>query len=420
MSQPQLTTLPNGLRIVTDRMESLQTAAIGIWANVGARHETAEQGGIAHLWEHMAFKGTPARNAFDIAAAIENVGGQLNAYTGREVTGYYARVLEQDVPLALDIIGDILLNSLLDESELVKERAVVIQEIGQANDTPDDIIYDHLQAMSFPDQPLGRPILGTVQSVNAIMPDDIRAFIKRTYHAGSLAISAAGAVDHDAIVRQCETLFGHLQSAPPALATPATYAGGAYREDRVLDQTHILIGFNGVSLHDPDYYNSQIYAMAMGGGMSSRLFQEVREKRGLVYSIHSFHSGFDDNGLFAVYAGTGPDELQDMIPVIMDEMRKSADALPPAELNRARAQVKAQFLMSSEKCFARAELWASQLLTYGHLKPIAGILAQLDAATQADLSRVAANILSSSPSVIALGPVETLEPYAETVARLAT
>ena len=415
----QLSVLPNGLRIVTDTMPGLSTAAIGIWVDVGSRHEAAEQSGIAHLWEHMAFKGTARRSAFDIVAEIENVGGQLNAYTGREATAYYARVMKDDVPLSLDILADILFHSTVPEDELVKERAVVIQEIGQVNDTPDDIIYDHFQTYAYPDMALGRPVLGSIPTVNNVTRDDILKFIGRSYHAGSLVISAAGAVDHDAIVRQCEQLFGHLPHKPLLESAPALYCGGGFREQRPLDQVHLIMGFDGVSLHDPDYYTQQVYSMLLGGGMSSRLFQEIREKRGLVYSIHSFGSSFSECGLFGVYAGTGDEEVAAMIPVIADELKKSAGRLPHDEISRARAQVKAGFLMTLESCMARAELWAGQLLTFGRLMPVDDILQKIDDVTADNIQNLSQRMLSSPLSVIAIGPIDHLEPHSETLARMA-
>ena len=419
VSPVQLTTLANGLRIVTDRVDGVLTAAVGVWVDVGARHEETHLGGIAHLWEHMAFKGTKRRAAFDIVAEIENVGGQLNAYTGREATAYYARVMQQHVPLALDILGDILFHSTVPEDELVKERAVVVQEIGQVNDTPDDIIYDHLQAHAYPDNTLGRPVLGTIASVSSVTRDDIFAFIGRTYHAGSLVISAAGAVDHDAIVRQCEQLFGHLPMQPGLVTVPALYSGGGYREQRTLDQVHLIMGFDGVSCRDPDYYTAQVYSMLVGGGMSSRLFQEVREKRGLVYSIHSFAHSFSECGLFGVYAGTGDEEVAEMVPVIANELLKSRDRLPADEIARAKAQVKAGFLMSLESSMARAELWAGQLLTFQHLLPIEEILQKMDDVNADRMQILAEKILKSAPSMISIGPLDHLEAHADTLARLA-
>ena len=416
---PQLATLPNGLRIVTDRMDNIQTAAIGVWVDVGARHEEPDLGGIAHLWEHMAFKGTVRRSAFDIAAEIENVGGQFNAYTGRELTGYFVRVLEKDVALSLDMLADILLNSTIDEDELARERAVIIQEIGQANDTPDDIIYDHMQTIAYPDNQLGKPVLGSITSVNATTRSDILKFIECNYHAGALVVSAAGAVDHDAIVLQCQSLFGNLPKKPDTVIMPAQYHGGNYRETRALDQVHLIMAFDGVGLHDPDYYTAQIYAMLMGGGMSSRLFQEVREKRGLVYSIHCFSSSFSDCGLFGVYAGTGDEEVAEMMPVIADELKKSLTLLPEDEIQRAKAQVKAGFLMSLESCMARAELWAGQLLTFNYLMPVADILQKIDDVSAIRIQSLATRILSSAPSVIAIGPLDHLEPHEATIARLA-
>src|SRR6266550_102270 len=284
----RLSTLPSGLRVATDRIETVDTVSLGIWVDVGTRHEPPEINGVAHFLEHMAFKGTNRRSARGIAEEIEAVGGHLNAYTSRESTAYYARVLKEDVPLALDILADILQNSTFDPEELERERTVILQEIGQANDTPDDIIFDNFQERAFPEQPMGRPVLGRPEIIRQLSREAVMGYLREHYGAARMILSAAGNLDHDRFVDLAATLLSGM-TAERAIATePARYVGGDHREARDLEQLHLVLGFPGLPLGDPDYYAATVLSTAFGGGMSSRLFQEVREKRGLVYSIHSF------------------------------------------------------------------------------------------------------------------------------------
>src|SRR5271156_1213565 len=313
-----LATLPNGPRIVTDRIDTVATVSLGLWVDVGTRHEPAKVNGVAHFLEHMAFKGTKRRSALAIAEEIEAVGGHLNAYTSRESTAYYAKVLKEDLPLALDILADILMNSSFDPAEFERERTVILQEIGQANDTPDDIIFDHFQERAFPDQAMGRPTLGSPEIIRRLSRESVIAYLRDHYGAARMVLSASGNLDHDRFV----DLADRLLSAMPAIganghaitAEPARYIGGEYRQGRDLEQLHLVLGFPSLALGDPDYYAASVLSTAFGGGMSSRLFQEVREKRGLVYTIHSFAHSFRDGGLFGIYAGTGEEEAGELMP----------------------------------------------------------------------------------------------------------
>ena len=300
-----VTRLPNGLSVATDRMDSVETITIGLWSAVGTRHESADENGVAHLLEHMAFKGTKRRTALDIATEIEAVGGYLNAYTGREQTAFYAKILAGDVSLAVDILADIIQNSTYDEDELARERSVVLQEIGQAEDTPDDIVFDHFQEAAFPDQAMGRRVLGQEQIVRAMSRDVVATYLQRTYRADRMVLAGAGAVDHEVLVQLAERSFDRLPAGPPPNIERAAYRGGERRLERDLEQVHVVVGFQGVAYRHADYFVAAIASQILGGGMSSRLFQEVREKRGLVYAISSFTSSFTDDGLFGIYAGTG-------------------------------------------------------------------------------------------------------------------
>ncbi|MBC7908258.1 MAG: insulinase family protein, partial [Rhodospirillaceae bacterium] len=342
------TRLASGLRVVSDPMATVESASLGVWVDAGTRHEPPAVNGISHMLEHMAFKGTERRTARDIAEQMDAVGGHLNAYTARDHTAYYAKILKEDTGLALDIVADILQHSTMDGEELAREQDVVVQEIGQANDTPDDIIFDHFQATAFPDQPLGRPVLGTEELVRAMNRDTILSYMGEHYSAPRMVLAAAGRVDHDQLVAEAERAFARLSTAPDMQPERARYVGGDFREERDIEQVNLVVGFDGVSYDDPDYYAASVLSTLLGGGMSSRLFQEVREKRGLVYSIYSFTSSYNDGGLFGIYAGTGEDEVTELVPVMCEEVVKVTAGVSPDELQRARAQLKASILMSLE------------------------------------------------------------------------
>ena len=327
MSDVKVTTLGNGLRVAVDEMPEVESASLGIWVACGTRHESAELNGMAHMLEHMAFKGTRTRTARAIAEEIENVGGSLNAYTGREITAYHASVLKEDVALGVEMISDILRNSVFDPDELQRERGVILQEIGQALDTPDDLIFDQFQETALPGQPLGRPVLGTADSVEAIGRDDLFAYLARHYTASNMVLSAAGRVEHDRIVDLAEKHFGSVPRTPANAIAPAPlrYVGGDGRETRVLEQAHLVLGCEGIGYRDPDYFALAIYSTLFGGGMSSRLFQRIREERGLVYGIHCFNTAYADGGLFGIYAGTGEDDLAELVPAVCEEFVGVAD-----------------------------------------------------------------------------------------------
>lgn len=412
-SSVRVTTLPNGLRVATDHMDSVETASLGVWSGVGTRHEPAEHNGVAHLLEHMVFKGTARRSARQIAEEIESVGGMLNAYTGREQTAYYAKMLADDVPLAVDILADILQNSIYDAEELQRERAVVLQEIGQAEDTPDDIIFDYFQEAAFPGQAMGRPTLGRSEIVRDLSRDVVAGYLQSRYRAPNMVLAAAGRVDHDQLVDLAGKAFGQLPSGESPASEDASYKGGERREDRELEQVHIVLGFDGLRYGHPDYYVGAVLSQLFGGGMSSRLFQEVREKRGLVYSIHSFSSSFTDSGLFGIYAGTGESEVEEMMPVICDEIAKLAQTMDEEEVARSAAQLKAGILMSRESTSARCEHLANHLLLFGRALTPQEIVAKVNAVTPADVARVARQIFGSVPTLVSLGPVSRVPDYAD-------
>ncbi|WP_439154711.1 M16 family metallopeptidase [Yoonia sp.] len=418
----ELTTLPNGFRIVTEHMPGLQSASIGIWVEAGGRHERIEQNGIAHFLEHMAFKGTKTRSALQIAEAIEDVGGYINAYTSREMTAYYARVLEKDVALGLDVIADILLNPVFDPAEIEVERGVILQEIGQALDTPDDIIFDWLQEVAYPDQALGRTILGPSERVSAFNRADLQGFVGQHYGPNQMILAAAGAIDHDEIVRQSEALFGHLPAVtrPASLLQPAAFRGGERRELKKLEQVHFALALEGPDYRDPMIYTAQIYANALGGGMSSRLFQEVREKRGLCYTILAQAGAYEDTGLTTIYAGTSAEQIAELANVTMDEMKRAADDMSAAEVARARAQMKAGLLMGLECPGNRAERLSRLLSIWGRIPDISETIERIDAVTTGDVKTFAGQMAGGAGSALALyGPADAAPDLAALKARLA-
>ena len=401
-----LTTLPNGFRIATEHMPGLQSAAIGVWVLAGARHEDASQNGIAHFLEHMAFKGTTSRSALQIAEAIEDVGGYINAYTSREVTAYYARVLQDDVPLALDVVADILRNPVFDAREIEVERGVILQEIGQAMDTPDDIIFDWLQEEAYPDHPLGRTILGPEERVRSFSRGDLERFVAQQYVPGQMILSASGAVDHDALVAAAQKLFADMPAAPCHSPKIAKFAGGESRHIKDLEQAHFALAFESPDYSDPAIYAAQIYASVLGGSMSSRLFQEIREKRGLCYTIYAQAGAYADTGMTTIYAGTSGDQIEGLAQITVDEMKRAADDMSQEEVDRARTQMKAGLLMGLESPSNRAERLARMLQIWGRVPELDEIVARIDAVSLADVRRLAEQLAGQSPAALALyGPV---------------
>ena len=403
----RLTTLPNGFRIVTEHMPGLKSASAGVWVMAGGRHETAQQNGIAHFLEHMAFKGTARRTSLQIAEAIEDVGGYINAYTSREMTAYYARVLQADVELALDVIGDIVLNPAFDPKEIEIERGVILQEIGQSLDTPDDIVFDWLQEVSYPDQPFGRTILGPEERVSNFTRADLQGFVGTHYGPGQMILSAAGAVDHDAIVAQATGIFGAMAAKPATTFQPAQFRGLERREVKKLEQVHFAMAFDAPSYRHADVHAAQIYAMVMGGGMSSRLFQKIREERGLCYSIFAQSGAYEDAGQITLYAGTSAADIKSLTQLTVDELKRAADDMSYVEVARARAQIKAGMLMGLESPSSRAERIARLLAIYDRVPDIDESVAKIDAVTTADVRRYAGEVIGADAALALYGPVKS-------------
>ena len=400
-----ITTLDNGFRIVTENMSGLKSASVGIWIDTGGRNETLKQNGIAHFLEHMAFKGTLKRSSLDIAQAIENVGGYINAYTSREMTAYYARVLENDVPLAIDVISDILLNPIFDTQELETERGVILQEIGQSLDTPDDVIFDWLQETAYPDQPLGRTILGSTERVRNFSRDDLIGFVSDHYGPEQMVLSAAGAINHEEVVSQAKSLFDKKVPIKKSKAVGSLYSGGELQVEKDLEQAHFALAFEAPGYLSDSIYASQIYSIALGGGMSSRLFQEIREKRGLCYTIFAQAGAYSDTGLLTIYSGASSENLKNLSDITISEMKRAAIDFEQAELDRARVQMKAGMLMGLESASSRVERLARMLIIWNRIPSLDEVVQKIDAVSLEDVRAFASNILlDQKPSLATYGP----------------
>jgi predicted Zn-dependent peptidase len=419
----EVTTLKSGINVVTDTMPHLETASLGVWVASGSRDERAYEHGISHLLEHMAFKGTRRRNARQIAEEIEAVGGDLNAATSAETTAYYARVLKADVPLALDVLADILSDPTFNRDELTREQSVIVQEIGAVADTPDDLIFEHLNALAFPDQPLGRSILGTAKTVRSFQDGTLRDYLGRHYRAPDIVVAAAGAVDHAAVVAEVEKRFASFSGPASPLPEPAKFGGGSHVEKRELEQVHIAMALPGVAVTDDALYSLQVFTNILGGGMSSRLFQEARERRGLCYSIYSFHMPYSDTGMFGLYAGTDAADTAELMRVIVGEIAGTADSISEPEIARSKAQMKAGLLMALESSGARIEQLARQMITRGRPIPVDELVEKVEAVTVAS-ARAAGRALIArgkmATAVIGLGSgLESAAAIAETLTRRA-
>jgi predicted Zn-dependent peptidase len=398
-----LTTLANGLRIATEYLPGVETTSIAVSVGVGARYESLSENGISHLLEHMAFKGTKTRSARDIAESFDNIGGQLNAYTSMELTVYYAKVLSGDVPLAIDILADIMQNSIFDEAELAREKDVIIQEIGMHHDSPDDLIVDHFDITAFPDQPLGRSILGDAARVAGYSRNDVMGYMARHYVPGNMVVSAAGKIDHGQFVALVEKYLATAAEGSAPAAPIARYVGGEKRTSGDYEQLHVAMGFPAVTLHDPRYYALQLYASILGGGMSSRLFQEVREKRGLAYSVYAMGSAYGDVGMMNMYAATAPEKASELLSTLQAEIARMGDGVTDAEFTRAKNQSKAELLMAREGSQTVAGWIGRHLLIYGEYKQIAQIFARIDAVSKDDIRAMAALIAGGAPTLALLG-----------------
>lgn len=412
--QWQMSILKNGLRILTSTRPHLETVSLGVWIKTGSAFEKEDVNGISHFFEHTCFKGTTRRNALQISEEIEDVGGQMNAYTSREFTAFYAKMLKGDTELALDMISDILQDATFPEEELQKEREVVVQEIKQSIDTPDDIIFDYLQETAFPGQPLGRTILGPAEKVRSFTADTLRGYLASNYAAENIVVCAVGNIEHETFVKMTESRWSGYKSKTDFRIEPQVYKGGFFIEKRDIEQAHIVLGFQGFRYESEDYYPGIIFSTLFGGGMSSRLFQEIREKRGLVYTVYSFANSHTQNGLFGIYAGTGKEELKELMPVVAEEIRKVCNEKVSAkELERAKTQLKASMLMGLESSSSSAEVLARQMLLFDRVIPVEEMVSRVEKVNLEDIQNAAIKIFASKPSYTLLGSIGDYLPYDE-------
>ena len=414
----RLTTLPSGLRVVTDSGPHLKTASLGLSFGAGARHERPEEHGLAHLLEHMAFKGTRRRSAKQIAEEIEDVGGDLNAETSIEQTSYLARVLGEDVDLALDVLADIVTDSQFAADELEREKNVIVQEIGAVEDTPDDLVFDVFTERAWPGQAVGRPILGTRATVGGFNRPAIEAYLSRCYSGRSAVLSAAGALDHDALVRAAEAKLQGLSNSGEPASERARYGGGDAIIKKPLEQTHIVVGFEGLAALHENHDALHVFANVVGGGMSSRLFQEVREKRGLAYAIHAFHWAYADAGLFGVYAGAAAKDAGELMRAALDCLAEASEAVDEVEIRRAKAQMKVATVSALESPSARSGQLARQVFLYGRPLTLDEMTARIDAITLADVKAAGRAMLQGVPTVAAIGRVGRVLDGAHVARRL--
>jgi predicted Zn-dependent peptidase len=404
----EITRLANGFTVATERMPEVATATLGVWVGTGSRHEDEGEHGLSHFLEHMAFKGTALRSARQIAEDIENVGGDINAATSVEYTSYTAKVLGETIDVALDVIGDILTNSTFEAAEIAREKGVVLQEYAAVEDTPDDLVYDAFMETAFAGQPIGRPILGAPDTIRSFDADKIRRFIAREYTTGKMVLAAAGDVNHAQVVEAAEKFFGGLPAIEARSAEPGRYTGGDRRMPRKLEQANLVLGLPGLSFKDPAYYATHLFAHVLGGGLTSRLWHEVRETRGLAYSIEAFHWPFSDCGLFGIGAGTARSDVAPLVEVTLDCARQATRDIEPVELNRAKAQMKVALLSALESPGGRVDRIARQLLSWGRIIGSDEIVRRVDAVTVEELREAGRRLLEGAPTVAAIGPIKGL------------
>lgn len=420
MNKITTTKLDSGMVVASDQMHEIETVSLVVQVKTGSRNEKVENNGVSHFLEHMAFKGTKTRSALQIATDFDEIGGYFNAYTSREKTVYYAKVLKDDLELASDIISDILQNSVFDEEEIKKERSVILQEIAQTNDTPDDIIFDHFQAVSYPDQAFGRSILGTTKNVSDVTQAQLKKYVADNYYNENIIVTAAGKIKHSELLDITGSKFAGFYKAGAKHEEKALYVGGDIRVNKDIEQVHIVLGFNGISYDHDDYYAHQVLSLIAGGGMSSRLFQEIRERRGLVYTVSSFSSHYSDNGVFGIYGATAPENANEFLLVAIDEMQKLMENISEDEIERAKSQVKVNLLMSQESSIARAERLSANMAAFDRYIEIPEVLEKIYAINKSDLARSLQSILYSKfkPTLASIGKIDKLINYEDLIKKL--
>lgn len=406
----EIAVLENGLRVCVDEMKDVETVSVGVFVNTGSRNEELEINGISHFLEHMAFKGTKKRSARQIAEEFEGIGGRINAYTSKEKTVYYAKVLKKHAEFAVEFLSDILQNSTFDEVELEKERGVILQEIAMTNDTPDDIVFDYFQEAAYPNQALGRSILGPVKNIKKFNSNHFKNYIQKQYNYSNIAICAAGAIKQSDLVKWSKKYFNNLGDKKIKNPEKPKYQGGEIKKDKKLEQVNLVLGFKGISYLDDDYYKAQILAMILGGGMSSRLFQEVRENLGLAYSIYAFNYMNKDSGLFAIYGATNPEKVSQLIDATKIEIDKICKNISDCEMQRVKSQFEAGLLMAKESTSSRMQKLGSDILALNRIVTDKEVIKEISQVEKSDLKKLAKKIFNSSNKTFAaVGKVKGLK-----------
>ena len=416
------TVLPGGLRVVTEFLPAVRSVALGIWVGVGSRDEDETHAGATHYLEHLLFKGTRKRTALDISATMDAVGGELNAFTAKEYTCYYARVLDADLPLAIDVLADMVTSSLIEEKEVDAERGVILEEIAMNDDDPSDTVHEAFAAQLFGDSPMGRPILGSIDSINSITRLQISEHYAARYKPDNLVVAAAGSLEHEQVVELTRAAFGpaltgSAQPLPPRLGAPgvaeAAAGTGIRLVSRGIEQANLVLGCGGLSRTDERRFALGVLNAALGGGMSSRLFQEVREKRGLAYSVYSFSSQHADSGIWGVYAGCLPAKADEVLSICRDEIAKViSGGLTDDELDRGKGQLRGSIVLGLEDPSSRMSRLGKSELVYPRLEPVDEILAAIDGVTHDDVREVAASVLAQPKALAVVGPFDDADAFA--------
>lgn len=405
----QQSKLSNGLKVLTNTMPDVESVSMGIYVGSGSRSETAKENGIAHFIEHMLFKGTKKRDSKQIVEAIESVGGSVNAYTSREITVYHTKSLKEDYETCLDVLSDMVQHSTMLEDEFKSEQNVILQEIAQNYDDPSDAVHDDFQTMSYGDHPVGRPILGTNETIMAMTPDDLFGFMKKNYAASNMVLASAGNINHDEFVAKAESYFGALSTEKPTIPETSLYKGGEIKTKRDIEQLQLLLGFPGTPYGADDYYDHSVFSVVLGGGMSSRLFQEIREKRGLAYSIYSYSSSYTDSGMISINAALNADKANEIVPIIAEELHNMTSNLTADEIQRAKTQIRSALLMSQESSMARCEKLGHHMLIHGRVIPVTELIEKIEAVDKAKLEAVLSKMLKGKKTLAALGPQKAIE-----------
>ena len=405
--------LNNGITVATDTIDSFETVSLGLFVNIGSVNENAKQTGLSHFLEHMAFKGTTTRTALQISYAIESVGGYINAYTSKEITAFHAKVLKENVTLALDIITDIVQNSVFDEQEFAKEQGGIIQEIRQLNDAPDDYVFDMFQAKCYENEKLGTQILGSEDDILRYTPSDLDTYLKTKYSTDKIVLAASGKIEHKSFLELANNFTSGMKKFDVEPVEKQSYKGGFSFKQKELEQTHLIFGFEGVSHSSDDKFALSVLSAILGGGMSSRLFQEIREKRGLAYSVFSFCSNYRDSGTFGVYAACDDSKVEEVVKISLAEFEKIQHDIDETELNKAKMQLRASLLMGLESSSTRMERIANQYINHGKIVPLTEIVEKIEEISVESLKKVAQKIFATKPTLALIGKGQCAEKLNE-------